>query len=55
MINIDEIDNLINQYNKNTSLQNKKIITLSSAFGKIQILIEDNKEYNKKNQYYHSI
>ena len=55
IINIDEIDNLINQYNKNTSLQNKKIIVLSSAIGKIEILIEDNKDENIKKQYYHSI
>ena len=54
ILDINEIDNLINQYNININLQNKKLMILSSAFGKIQISIENNNNNNKKG-YYHTI
>ena len=53
ILDINEIDNLINQYNININLQNKKLMILSSAFGKIQISIENNN--NNKKGYYHTI
>ena len=53
IINIDEIDNLIDQYNKNNDIHKKKLITLSTAFGKMEIMIENNNN-NKKSEYYHS-
>jgi hypothetical protein len=49
-VTIDDINDLINQYNLHNNNYNKKLITLSTAFGKIQISI-DSMQSNKSNDY----
>jgi hypothetical protein len=53
-LDIDEIDNLIEQYNNYNSKKNKKIAIISTVFGKLQIVLEDYNE-PKDRQYYHNI
>lgn len=40
IINLEEIDSMLSQYSGLTSAHNRQIATISSAFGKIQLLIE---------------
>lgn len=55
-LDIDEIDNLIEQYNNYNNKKNKKLATISTAFGKLQIVLEDYNDGNSLNkQYYHNI
>jgi hypothetical protein len=37
---LSDIENLINQYKSGTQEQTKQIVTLSTAFGKIKMLLE---------------
>lgn len=39
-ITLSDVDNLINQYKSGTQQQTKEIVTLSTAFGKIKMLLE---------------
>jgi hypothetical protein len=53
-LDIDEIDNLIEQYNTYNNKKNKKYATISTVFGKLQVILEDyNEPLNR--QYYHNI
>ena len=56
-LDIDEIDNLIEQYNTYNNKKNKKLATISTAFGKLQVVLEDyNDDHIPSNrQYYHNI
>jgi len=53
-LDIDEIDNLIEQYNTYNNKKNKKYVTISTVFGKLQVILEDYNEH-KDRQYYHNI
>lgn len=46
ILNIEDIDNFIDDYNYNSNKYNKKLITLSNAFQKIKIVINNNKNKN---------
>ena len=64
-IDMNEIDNLIEQYDAHNNNKNKKIATITTVFGKLQVILEDyNNDVNlsgkaytnsKNRQYYHNI
>ena len=54
-LDIDEIDNLIEQYNNYNNKKNKKLATISTVFGKLQVVLEDNNIESSNRQYYHNI
>ena len=48
-LTMNDINDLVNQYNSHNKIYNKKLISLSTAFGKIQMTI-DNIQSNQSNQ-----
>ena len=55
-LDINEIDNLIEQYNTFSNKKSKKLVKIITAFGQLQIVLEDNDSIAPLNrQYYHNI
>ena len=52
-LDINEIDNLIEQYNSFSNKKIKKFVKITTAFNQLQIVLEDNNHVNR--QYYHNI
>lgn len=55
ILNIEDIDKIIDDYNYNSNKYNKKLITLSNAFQKIKMVISDIDSKNKNKNYIISI